>query len=348
MTNTLVQSYDEWSPLEEIIVGRVEGARIPIRDRPFLQLEAIANTELSTKKGSSFPLQVIEETKEDLAILVQTLEKLNITVHRPSTIDTEKVVKTLHWETTGRHVYCPRDVLLVHGNMIIETPMVFRSRQHEVVGYKPLLLHYLESGAKWLSAPKPNLLDDMYLLESDTEIKLNNKEPAFDAANILRAGRDLFYLVSNSGNELGVKWLRTILGKKFRVHECHNLYSGIHLDSTITLLRPGLALINPEQVHNSNLPPLLKNWQLLKCPQLVDIGSVFTTPISSIWIGMNLLMVTPELAIVDKNQVALIRLLEKHKIDTIPLALRHARTLGGGFHCVTLDIRRRGKCNDYF
>ena len=30
-----------------------------------------------------------------------------------------------------------------------------------------------------------------------------NDEPAFDAANVLRFGRDLIYLVSATGNEIG-------------------------------------------------------------------------------------------------------------------------------------------------
>ncbi|MEZ6094832.1 MAG: hypothetical protein R3C03_11460 [Pirellulaceae bacterium] len=55
---------------------------------------------------------------------------------------------------------------------------------------------------------------------------------------------------------------------------------------------------------------------------------------------MNLLMVRPDLAIVDRHQSHLIRELESRKVNVIPLQIRHARTLGGGFHCVTLDVRR--------
>ena len=38
-----------------------------------------------------------------------------------------------------------------------------------------------------------------------------NDEPAFDAANVLRFGKDLIYLVSATGNELGGHWLQSIL-----------------------------------------------------------------------------------------------------------------------------------------
>lgn len=55
---------------------------------------------------------------------------------------------------------------------------------------------------------------------------------------------------------------------------------------------------------------------------------------------MNLLMIDPKTAIVDKNQLHLIKALEERKIEVWALELRHARTLGGGFHCVTLDLHR--------
>jgi hypothetical protein len=43
-----------------------------------------------------------------------------------------------------------------------------------------------------------------------------------------------------------------------------------------------------------------------------------------------------------------IKLLEKQGIDVIRLKLRHSRMLGGGFHCITLDIRRAGTLQQYF
>ena len=43
--------------------------------------------------------------------------------------------------------------------------------------------------------------------------KLNEKEIYFEAANTVRMGRDLLYLVSTSGNNKGAKWLQSILGE---------------------------------------------------------------------------------------------------------------------------------------
>ena len=66
------------------------------------------------------------------------------------------------------------------------------------------------------------------------------------------------------------------------------------------------------------------------------------------WIDMNLFSISPELVVVDRDQTTLIKLLEKHGLDVIPLKLRHSKMLGGGFHCVTLDIRRAGSLERYF
>jgi N-dimethylarginine dimethylaminohydrolase len=55
---------------------------------------------------------------------------------------------------------------------------------------------------------------------------------------------------------------------------------------------------------------------------------------------MNMLAVNPTTVIMDRNQPDLIAQLEQRRFTVIPLELRHSRTLGGGFHCVTLDLVR--------
>ena len=70
--------------------------------------------------------------------------------------------------------------------------------------------------------------------------------------------------------------------------------------------------------------------------------------IGSKWIDMNMFSINPNLVVVDQHQSALIKLLEKHGIDVLPLRLRHSKMLGGGFHCTTLDIRRKGTLQSYF
>lgn len=345
---SLVSVHNEWDPLEEIIVGTAIGARIPLQDRG---LFAVSYADFYDRPeqipSGAYCERVIQETEEDLEELTAELRKLGIVVRRPDPIDYSHVVSTPDWKSDGMYSYCPRDLLLAIGDTVIETPMPLRSRFLESAAYKSILVEYLESGSRWLSAPKPRLLDSMYVIPESGSPRLSESEPAFDAANVLRSGRDLIYLVSCSGNRIGGRWLQSVLGRDYRVHLCEDLYDSTHLDTTITLLRPGLALVNPERVSSSNLPPPLRSWDLIQCPQMVDGGFVGEQPYTSLWIGMNLLMIRPDLALVDKNQTPLIRALEKHAIEVLAMPLRHARTLGGSFHCVTLDVRRKGTLEDY-
>ncbi|MGB6362320.1 MAG: inosamine-phosphate amidinotransferase 1, partial [Thermoanaerobaculia bacterium] len=230
-------------------------------------------------------------------------------------------------------------------------PTVIRSRAQETFSYRTMMVDYLKSGAKWYSAPKPMLLDSLFEVDLDKPTPRND-EPAFDAANVLRLGQDLIYLVSSTGNEMGGQWLQTILGDDFRVHFLKDVYYGSHIDSTFVALRPGLMLCNPARLNDDTLPEILKQWDVIYSPPMESTDKYDTDYLSksigSNWIDMNLLSINPGLVVVDRDQTGLIKLLEKQGLDVIPLRLRHSKMLGGGFHCITLDIRRRGTLQRYF
>ncbi|MER0477447.1 inosamine-phosphate amidinotransferase 1 [Streptomyces sp. Edi2] len=345
---SLVNVHNEWDPLEEIIIGTAVGARVPRADRSVFAVEYAGDYDSQDQIPSgAYPDRVVKETEEELHVLAEELTKLGVTVRRPRTRDNAALIKTPDWETDGFHDYCPRDGLLSIGQTIIETPMALRARSLESLAYKDILLEYFDSGSRWLSAPKPQLTDASYAPHAPAGERLTDMEPVFDAANILRFGTDLLYLVSDSGNELGAKWLQSAVGDTYTVHPCRRLYASTHVDSTIVPLRPGLVLTNPSRVNDRNMPDFLRSWKTITCPELVDIGFTGDKPHCSVWIGMNLLVVRPDLAVVDRRQTELIKLLEKHGMNVLPLQLTHSRTLGGGFHCATLDVRRTGTLQTY-
>ena len=126
------------------------------------------------------------------------------------------------------------------------------------------------------------------------------------------------------------------------MHVTKNLYSYAHLDSTIVPLREGLVLYNASRVTPENEPDLFKSWDKIWIDECVGPD---TAPLNlpwgaSEWIGMNLLSVDENLAIVDKKQTQIHEKMNAHGIETIPLELRHDRIISGGFHCVTLDLKR--------
>jgi N-dimethylarginine dimethylaminohydrolase len=345
-----VWSCNEWDQLEEIIVGNPLQARFPTPDKS-TQLAEFSDRPLDDIPRGPFPQRIIEETEEDLNEFVEILKNLDITVRRPETWPHEAKFSTIHWEAQGYYNYCPRDILLVVGDQIIETPNVIRSRAQETFSYRKLLMEYMKSGAKWYSAPKPMLLDSLFEVDLSKPTPRND-EPAFDAANVLRFGQDLIYLVSATGNELGGHWLQSILGDKFRVHFLKDVYYGSHIDSTIVALRPGLVLCNPNRVNDDTLPKILKQWEVIYSPPMENTdrydADYLSKCIGSDWIDMNALSINPSLVVVDRKQPTLIKVLEKHGFDVIPLKLRHSKLMGGGPHCVTLDIRRTGTLQRYF
>ena len=121
-----------------------------------------------------------------------------------------------------------------------------------------------------------------------------------------------------------------------------NFYSGVHIDSTITPLREGLVVLNASRVNQVNCPKAFDGWEKLWVNDVVA-QDFYQYPYASKWIAMNMLVVDQHTVIVDRHQTELIKTLESYKFTVIPLELRHSRTLGGGFHCVTLDLVRSAK-----
>ena len=158
-----------------------------------------------------------------------------------------------------------------------------------------------------------------------------------DAANILRLNDKMLFLESASGNRAAYNWLCDQL-PEVDIEIC-NFYAGVHIDSTIVALREGLVMLNASRVKPESVPKVFEKWDKIWVDDVVAQG-FHEYPYASKWIAMNMLSVDPHTVIVDRHQTDLIRTLERWSFTVIPLELRHSRTLGGGFHCVTLDLVR--------
>ncbi len=339
---TKINTHAEWHPLKEIVVGTATGARIPsVKDESLHSIcyGDLPDEDFARIRTGPFPQRVIEEANEDLDQFAADLAGLGIRVHRPTPADYSETYETDDWAVDGYYGYCPRDSVLTVGNEAIATPMVLRHRQSEARIFDGLF--------DMVNAPRPRLLDNMYDRSKLGKPTLMNHEAAFDAANCLKIGRDILYLISNTGNHAGADWLGTHLGPDYRIHRVEGVYVFIHIDSTFTVLRPGLVLLCPTRVNDDNLPPLFRGWDRIYAPEPEPMQVIEGWGGASKWIAMNLLSLGPDLVAVEENQVSLMRVLKRHGIDSLPVRLRHTRTLGGGPHCVTLDLVREGVLEDY-
>jgi N-dimethylarginine dimethylaminohydrolase len=228
-----------------------------------------------------------------------------------------------------------------------------RSRYFETRAYRQFLYEVMSNGTQWISAPKPILLDEIFQTEDLSLPSTRNHEIVFDAPNVVRLGNDLLFQVSNSGTELGAQWLRTILEPRgYRIHMADKFYAFAHFDSTVLPLRPGLVLFNGDRLNPKRYPKIFESWDKIYFPgeKIVDVPCALPNGVTttSPFIGLNFLSVNEDLVICDRNQTHLRKELSKHGIDTIGLEMRHAKALAGGFHCVTLDTKRKGARQDYF
>ncbi len=357
-----VSSHNEWDPLEEIIVGRLDGAARPPLD-PGLQRDCNPNSwdELRERAGEPMALDELSPAMRQLEELCHVLEGEGVTVRRPDILDHSVRYSTPDFSSSGLDAVMPRDILTVIGDEIIEAPMAWRCRFFEYRAYRSLLREYFRKGARWTTAPKPLMTDELYDLEYQSlpsaeqdRLTLEQRryvttefEPCFDAADITRCGRDIFVQRSQVTNLFGIEWLRRHLGPAYRVHTLtFEDPNPLHIDATITLLRPGLVMTNPKRPCRDRELFRRAGWDTVEAePSTVPADWNFFQ--GSRWLSMNFIVLDPKRVLVESEEVPMQNKLRSLGFEVITTPLREVYTYGGSFHCVTCDIRRAGELEDY-
>jgi len=365
----IVSSWDEFSPLKHIIIGRPDNCCIP-PDEPASTYKIPHDSDMKGTSGPR-PEYTVHAAQKEMDNLCDLLKSHGIQVDRPDPVDWTKLIKT-PWFESGTEFGCmpARDVLLTVGNEILEAPMSYRSRWFEYRAYRDILYSYWlqDLDFKWEAAPKPRLSNDTYksnyLDEHDRADmskrleKMHNKdfvtkdweEPLFDAADVLRLGKDLFVQHGFTTNLAGIEWLR----RHFPNHRVHavnfpNDPYPIHIDATFVPLRPGLIINNPvrrlpdeqRKVFHDN------GWEILDA---ATPAHAEPPPLcySSVWLSMNCLIVDEKHVIVEESEVHQIQQMKDLGMEPIPIPFRNSYAFGGGLHCASADVYREGDCKDYF
>ena len=301
-----ISSKNEWGRLRSVVVGSATNANWPSDDPVFAE-EAKKTTWTETPVPSGpVPQWIIDEANEDLEILADTLQKLRIDVYQPHDLDFPKI--------GGMYNYCPRDRLIIAGSTVIDPAMMYPCRDLELSA----LNFVVDAAERFITMPR-------------------DQNMILDAANISRLGDRWLYLESPSGNRKAYDWLCRQL-PDIQI-DLVNFYSGVHIDSTITPLREGLVVLNASRISQVNCPKAFDGWEKIWVQEVVA-QDFYEYPYASKWVGMNMLSIDENTVVIDAAQTQLIKDLERVGITSIPLTLRHSRTLGGSFHCVTLDLVR--------
>jgi glycine amidinotransferase len=376
----LLNSYDSWSPLREVVLGSADNYTSHERELSFdlffhdqaphsdIYLPRHAAPADGPAGRSPIKERYVEELREDVEAMADLFAQLSVTVHRPLPVDPGTgSVRTPAFTAAVVPPLNVRDNSIVFGDEIIETAPLVRSRYFETQFLKPVYAEYFRRGARWTVMPRPMMTDASFDLsyvadsaqtystfEQVTDPRPSPYDTGFemmiDGAQCLRLGRDVFVNVSNANHALGCDWLERHLQGRFRVHRMHRLADS-HIDSTVLALRPGLLLVRNPGIAE-RLPKPLQGWDMIfppepednNFPEYDDDDLVLT----SRYIDLNVLSLAPDTVMVNAACPELIRTLEKHGFTVVPVRHRHRRLFGGGLHCFTLDTVREGSApEDY-
>lgn len=304
----MISSYDEYSTLKKIVVGDASHANWPVHD-PVFRAEAEHTLWKETPLPSGpAPQHIIDEANQDLQGLCDILTQHGVEIVRPN---------SLNFQThDGMYNYCPRDRFIVYGSTVIDPAMLYPCRDMEYQCYTDIL----KSAERVIHMPR-------------------NAGMVLDAANVLRIERHKWlFLESASGNRAAYDWLCKQV-PDVEIELC-NFYAGVHIDSTIVALNQTTFVVNGSRVNSATLPKMLQDKTILYVNE-VKSQDFYQYPYASKWIAINMLSINPHTVVVDAAQTDLIHNLENRLgMTVIPHTLRHSRTLGGGFHCTTLDLVR--------
>ncbi len=384
-----MSTYSEFWKLHEVIVGDVHNFNLEKLERTFQvgygeNLKNFNMEELGIGSNLNYynyiDYKVDEEKtaerRDDLNSLAKTLESLWITVKRPDSLDKIKTFKTPDFTGVLTPVSNPRDRVFVYGNTIIETPCMIRKRYFENQLLYSTLQEYIRDGYLWISAPAPsmknNRFDFGYWLDDRdfSTFDENAYDIAFDAAQLLRIGKDIIFNITSYNHELWARWLQKLLDKLEPGAKIHKLYKldDNHIDGVLSVLRPGTFLVNNDygkRTYLKNikdyLPEKFKNWEIIFMGdseenndnlrnKLAPLDSKTTTYLQLCSIRgsfTNVLSIDENTIMVNEDAINTIRILEEKNFKIIPVRLRHCELYGGGLHCATLDIKRDGGFIDY-
>lgn len=377
-------SSNEWDPLQAVIVGTVEnfhpGVEFASRVPPATLERAVGLA------ASAFPQWYLDEVAEDLEGMCDIFRAAGVQVLRPSWPSPGADFDTPNWSASGFDIYNVRDLHIVFGDTLVTSAPSARFRLFESYALQGLFYdHFFDQGFRWISAPLPKLRGDYLhaisaprneLEEREDHLhrqlsgglgevfhRLEEDEIIFDAANIIRLGEDVLFLVSSTGNRKAARWLQGVLGADYRV-VLTEAYRSSHLDSTILPLKPGTVLLNGARVGETTTPDILNSWKKLfftnvapvpeeevefhrtqRLPvyhQLKELGAESAMGhMSSPWAGLNVFSLDERTVLVHDQQTQMIKALECEGFTVVPVRMRHCYTMLGGLHCTTLDVVRR-------
>ncbi|EPS45981.1 hypothetical protein H072_3 [Dactylellina haptotyla CBS 200.50] len=336
-----IQADDEWSPLKAVIVGRAGRASFPAAHPAMIKATMPTEHIHRFLPNTPFPRDIVDRAEAELDSLAAILKAEGVRVYRP--------LAGIDWVAEGGYTGAmPRDGLISIRNTLIEAPFAWSCRSKEIkIAYGQMLrqLAIEDENARIVYRSAETFADNLINESWDEKNPwvINNSRPAFDAADFMRFGSTILGQYSHVTNQAGVDYLRSHLPAGYRVEMLDvNDPHAMHIDATILPLRKGLLVYHPYKVTEEALRAheVLADWNLVPfpfIPQAPDRPPLYMT---SAWLPLNALVLDGERVIVEASDKRTIEFYEELGMKCIKCPFKHVNSIGGSFHCATVDLVR--------
>ena len=308
----------EWETLRDVIVGIGDNIVLPTHDENLKELTFrldCYNKKFSGQKLSDCDPELAERVCIQINDLADNLKNRGIKVHRCKPLEPEERIY-LEGIQKGYELLFPRDIMIVIDNTIIESAIKLPFRRKDNFSIRKTIAKYTTGyDSKFISVPRPS--------------------PSLAENNIYLEGGDVLLgeeiYVGNSGlatNVAGYNWLRSYLGPTYKTRMIKLPPHVLHLDISLSLVRPGLAIRCPEHFIDG-MPKSLKYYDF------IDITDEEAHNLCG-----NILVLDRNTVIVDESNKKVKEELLKRGVEVITLPYGAVSMYGGGFRCSHHPIRR--------
>lgn len=387
MSKIQLNSWDELQPLEVVAVGSVydpsffdavKNPRIATVLKKIMH-ETIEDIEYFKSQMKSHGIQVLQATPKELGYRDSILDYVDVNGKMGFASDQPYLVKKNMIPTSPLQI---RDDSIVMGDRLLITDRTF-----EVEGYVKKFLEWfgeeqidltIFNGRMEFQRSEYNLRaaakdrglpEDHFLLNPDPNVC---SLMGFCSPNLTRIGNTCLVDLWQSADIL------KFLEERYPQFTYKDVCIGGHLDGIFTVVKEGVVMAGPWFRGNEHLFPGWEiiyfndpNWSHVKeWWQLRDKNrgswwvpgeegnDQFTEFVESFlpnWTGyceetifdLNCLVIDDRHVVVNSDNPELIKLLESKGITPIVCPLRNRFFWDGGWHCLTLDIRRQGSQRDW-
>ena len=341
----LINSHNNWGKLEEVWVGDV----YPVSWYDHL-----------TPEVRDCFQEITERTQHDLQAIENKLHEFNVIVRRPKydriddyISDKTPVGVPIRRPRSGQLIkpeITPRDNYLTMNNTLFAT----KPRSHEISPWQHIIDEYKQKGG---DVRRCNAL--------------------INGANTVRASRDIYIDI---GVQTDYSLVQEQVVDQFPENRIHVLNNGGHLDGCFALLKPGVLLASS---YFDSYETTFPGWDRINtsAPEfkshrhycrkntnfsngkwwLADMkhSQAFNQHIiqhALTWVGdytetffeVNCLVLDEKNVVVLGEHESIFRRMEEYGITAHSVPFRTRTFWDGGMHCLTLDIRRQTKLEDFF